>query len=236
MQPEIAINLETVRKRMAAAATRTGRDAEEVTLVAVTKTLGPEVIRQTAALGLTDFGENRVQEAEEKIPLLKREGLEITWHMVGHVQRNKVKKALELFDMIHSIDSLHLAREIDKRANQTGSRIPVLLEVNTSQEATKHGFRLDEGEVFFSTVGEILDLPHLRVQGLMTMAPVVTDSEEARPCFRLLRQMLGELKGRLPQGNWTHLSMGMTDDFEVAIEEGATILRIGRAIFGERKG
>lgn len=235
---DIAANLERVRERMADAARRADRNPEEITLVAVTKAIEPAMVKQAIALGLRDFGENRVQEAEWKIPLLP----EATWHMIGHLQRNKVKKALLIFDMIHSVDSLRLAQEIDRRASRIGARVPVLLEVNLSGEATKYGFRIaprvtrgEEKEAFFSYVEEILRLYHLEVRGLMTMAPLVAHPEEARPYFQRLRGLREELRERFPQASWEELSMGMTDDFEVAIEEGATMVRIGRAIFGERR-
>lgn len=235
---DIAANLERVRERMADAARRADRNPEEITLVAVTKAIEPAMVKQAIALGLRDFGENRVQEAEWKIPLLP----EATWHMIGHLQRNKVKKALLIFDMIHSVDSLRLAQEIDRRASRIGARVPVLLEVNLSGEATKYGFRMaprvtrgEEKEAFFSYVEEILRLYHLEVRGLMTMAPLVAHPEEARPYFQRLRGLREELRERFPQASWEELSMGMTDDFEVAIEEGATMVRIGRAIFGERR-
>lgn len=235
---DIAANLEKVRERMANATRRGGRNLEEITLVAVTKTIEPAIVEEAIALGLRDFGENRVQEAEWKVPLLPK----VTWHMIGHLQRNKVKRALLIFDMIHSVDSLRLAQEIDRRTSRIGARVPVLLEVNLSGEATKYGFRMaprvtrgEEKEAFFSYVEEILRLRYLEVKGLMTMAPLVAQPEEARPYFRRLRALREELKERFPQACWEDLSMGMTDDFEVAIEEGATMVRIGRAIFGERR-
>lgn len=234
---DIAANLERVRERMGDAARRAGRNPQEITLVAVTKTIEPAIVKEAMALGLRDFGENRVQEAEWKVPLLP----EVTWHMIGHLQRNKVKKALLIFDMIHSVDSLRLAQEIDRRASRIGARVPVLLEVNLSGEATKYGFRMapcvtqgGEREAFFSYAEEILGLPCLEVRGLMTMAPLVAHPEEARPYFQRLRGLGEALRERFPPPCWEDLSMGMTDDFEVAIEEGATLVRIGRAIFGER--
>lgn len=236
---DIALNLERVRERMADAACRASRNPEEITLVAVTKTIEPAVIKEVISLGVRDLGENRVQEAEWKIPLLPK----VNWHMIGHLQRNKVKKALVLFDMIHSVDSLPLAQEIDQRASRIGTRVPVLLEVNLSNEATKYGYRMaplvtkGEGkEAFFSYVEEILRLPYLEVRGLMTMAPLVSHPEEARSYFKRLRGLREELQQRFPQASWEDLSVGMSDDFEVAIEEGATMVRIGRAIFGERRG
>ncbi len=237
---DLANNLKRVRTRMEAAALRAGRDPVEVTLVAVTKTVPLPVIQEVISLGVKHLGENRVQEAEAKIPLL--EAPEVTWHMIGHLQRNKVKKALLLFDLIHSLDSLRLAQEISRRAPRIGRTIPVFLEVNLSGEPSKYGFRMaprvmegGERETFFSFVEKTLQLPNLSVEGLMTMAPIVSQPEEARPYFQRLRQLREELKERFPKMEWKHLSMGMTDDFEVAIEEGATLVRVGRAIFGERR-
>jgi len=235
---DIVANLERVRERMAAAARRSDRNPEEITLVAVTKAIEPAIVREAIDLGLRDFGENRVQEAEWKVPLLP----EVTWHMIGHLQRNKVKKALPIFDLIHSVDSLRLAQEIDRRASRIEAGVPVLLEVNLSGEATRYGFRMapcvtrgEEKEAFFSYVEQTLRLPHLEVRGLMTMAPLVAHPEEARPYFQRLRGLRDELREGFPQVGWEDLSMGMTDDFEVAIEEGATMVRIGRAIFVERR-
>ncbi len=237
---DIAANLERVKERIADAARRANRDPQEVTLVAVTKAIEPALIQEAMALGLRDFGENRVQEAAEKIPLLQEEG--INWHMIGHLQRNKVKKALSLFDLIHSVDSLRLAQEIDGYAGRIGMVMPVLLEVNLSGEASKYGFRLApsvtdeaERETFFAYVEEVIRLPNLQVRGLMTMAPLVSQPEEARPYFSGLRRLQDELRQRFPQLGWEELSMGMSDDFEVAVEEGATMVRLGRAIFGERR-
>ncbi len=230
-------NIARVRERIAAAARRVGRDPQEITLVAVTKTVPADRIRAAWELGVTDFGENRVQEAVAKIPLVIPEGEAETgrpaprWHMIGHLQRNKVKRVIPLFDIIHSVDSVRLAREIDRRAGRAEKVMPVLLEVNVAGEATKYGFAPEE---VLPAVEEIKELPHLEIQGLMTVPPIAEDPEEVRPHFRRLRELRDELARRFPSLNWHHLSMGMTDDFEVAIEEGATMVRIGRAIFGER--
>jgi len=230
---DIEANLREVRERMAEAAIRAGRRPEDVTLVAVTKTVEPERILEAARLGVRHFGENRVQEARDKIPVVNAlVNSSLTWHMVGHLQRNKVKKALELFQFIHSVDSLRLALELEKRAAARGKVIPILLEVNVSGEATKYGFAPEEVE---SAVREMLPLSHISIQGLMTIAPIVSEPEEARPFFRALRELRDRLAEKFPQVDWRHLSMGMTDDFEVAIEEGATMVRLGRAIFGERR-
>jgi len=230
-------NIARVRERIAAAARRAGRDPGEITLVAVTKTVPAHRVREAWELGITDFGENRVQEAVAKIPLVIPEGEEILnrpplrWHMIGHLQRNKVRHVIPLFDIIHSVDSVRLAREIDRRAGRAEKVMPVLLEVNVAGEATKYGFT-PEGVV--AAVEEIRQFPHLEIHGLMTVAPIAEDPEEVRPHFRHLRELRDELARRFPSIDWHHLSMGMTDDFEVAIEEGATMVRIGRAIFGER--
>jgi pyridoxal phosphate enzyme (YggS family) len=233
-------NLAAVRQRLAAAARRAGRSPEEITLVAVTKTVPLSSVLLAYELGLRDFGENRVQEAEAKIASARQQAADVRWHLVGHLQTNKAKAAVELFDCIQSVDSLHLAEALDRRAQAAGRRLPVLLEVNVSGETSKSGFTVAgtmqtlQREALLPAVERLLALPHLDVQGLMTLAPLVSDPEQARPYFRALRQLRDELQQRFPQTNWRHLSMGMTDDFEVAIEEGATMVRLGRAIFGER--
>jgi len=232
-------NIERVRARIAEAAGRAGRDPDEVTLVAVTKTVPAWRVRMAWELGLTDFGENRVQEAVEKIPLISPQEKsaisnlksEIHWHMIGHLQRNKVRHAIPLFDLVHSVDSVRLAREIDRRAGQAGKVMPVLIEVNVAGEASKYGFA---PQALGEAVRQIADLPSVTICGLMTVAPITEDAEAARPSFRRLRRLRDGLAEQFPDIDWHHLSMGMTDDFEVAIEEGATLVRIGRAIFGER--
>ncbi|MDZ7374519.1 MAG: YggS family pyridoxal phosphate-dependent enzyme [candidate division KSB1 bacterium] len=230
-QPKVNIarNVEQVRQRIAAACARSGRKPEEVTIVAVSKTFPPEAIEEVVRAGIPDIGENRVQEAYAKFQTLGRCA---TWHLVGHLQTNKVKRALEIFDWIHSVDSLRLAQEISRRAAQSGrDEVNVLLEVNTSGEASKYGVKPEE---VLSLAKEVVRLPRLRLQGLMTLAPVVEDPEDARPYFATLRQLRDELIRAGIVDHLPHLSMGMTDDFEVAVEEGATMVRIGRAIFGER--
>jgi len=187
--------------------------------VAVSKSFPAQAIEEAVAAGIAHIGENRVQEAVAKIPSLRH--LPVTWHMVGHLQTNKAKTALELFDIIQSMDSLRLAEVLSRRAERP---IPVLLEVNVAGEASKFGLSPQE---VLQTAEAVARLPHLDVRGLMTIAPLVGDPEEVRPVFRELRRLRDALG--LPE-----LSMGMTDDFEVAIEEGATLVRIGRAIFGER--
>jgi pyridoxal phosphate enzyme (YggS family) len=216
---KIAANLREVERRIAAAAERAGRSPEEVTLVAVTKGLPPEAIQAAVDAGIQHIGENRVQEASTKVQRLSVLGLRPTWHMVGHLQRNKAKTAVGVFDIIHSVDSLRLAETLNAVAAST---LSVLLQVNVSGEATKGGFSPTE---LPTSVADIGRLSNLTVQGLMTIAPLTSDPEEARPVFRRLRELRDSL-------GLEHLSMGMTDDFEVAIEEGATLVRIGRAIFG----
>jgi len=214
-------NVREVERRIAGACQRAGRSTDEVTLVAVTKAIEVPAIEAAFAAGIRNFGENRVQEAKPKIERLEALRPHLTWHMVGHLQTNKAKTALDIFDIIHSVDSLRLAEALSRRSQK---KLPVLIEVNVSAEATKSGFPLPEVDEAVRQIGR---LPSIEIEGLMTIAPWVSDAEEVRPVFRQLRQ-LGDALGL------RHLSMGMTDDFEVAIEEGATLVRIGRAIFGER--
>jgi len=234
---DIASNLGTVRARIAAAARRADRNPAEVRLVAVSKGASPEAIRRAHDAGQRDFGENRVEEALPKMEALKDlEG--ICWHMVGHIQSRKARLIVPAFAWVHSVDRVKIARLLDREAEAHGQRLPVLLECNVSGEATKEGWHLAERSLWAtltSEVTEVASLPHLEVRGLMTMAPWSADPETARPVFRKLRALRDHLSGTVP-GRWDEFSMGMTDDFEVAIEEGATIVRIGRAIFGPRDG
>ncbi|HWO72619.1 MAG TPA: YggS family pyridoxal phosphate-dependent enzyme [Dehalococcoidia bacterium] len=213
--------LQAVRARIRSACERSGRDPAAVRLVGVVKGVPAATVREAAAAGLADVGENYVQEANERRKALGEAALSLSWHFIGHLQTNKAPVAAQRFDMIHSVDSLRLAKQLDSRAS---ARLPVLLEVNVAGEASKSGFSPKE---VGAAVAGVSELPNLELQGLMTIAPAVSNPEEVRHVFRELRH-LAEANG-LP-----HLSMGMTDDFEVAIEEGATIVRIGRAIFGER--
>jgi len=237
---DINSNLARLKERMADAATRAGREPEEITLVAVTKTFPPQTIEAAWATGLREFGENRVQAAEPKVEWFRERDIPLKWHMVGHLQRNKVKKAIHLFDTIHSVDSIRLAREISQRCERAEITMPVLLEINVSGEASKYGFPVEAAadereEQFLRAVEEITSLPSLDLQGLMTMAPFGAPEQVLRSCFSRPRSLLSKLQDKFPEKGWRHLSMGMTDDFEVAIEEGATIIRVGRAIFGVRK-
>ena len=262
----IATRVDAIYARIAAAARRAGRAPQEVRLVGVTKTHPPEVIAEAIAAGLRDLGENRVQEAERKIPALSAAHPGLTWHLIGHLQTNKARRAAALFDVVHSLDSARLAVALDryvaeqgdKETNRPGDKeletsspgllvsrsasLAVLLQVNVSGEATKEGFALSGWEqqpdvlaAFCAEVEQILALPGLAVRGLMTIAPWGDDPGEARPTFRAARRLRDELARRYPAADWSQLSMGMTDDFEVAIEEGATIVRVGRAIFGARE-
>ena len=236
-------NLRAVQARIAAAAQRAGRDPASVTLVAVTKTQPVEAIRAAYDLGQRHFGENRVEEAEGKVAWLPPD---ITWHMIGHVQSRKAARAAGLFHVVHSVDSVKLAQRLDRAsADRAGPfagaqdrPLPVLLEINVSGEASKDGFPAErwaedtaQGAALLAAVAEIAALPHLQLQGLMTMAPIVADPEQARPVFARLRQLRDELAATFPHVRWPHLSMGMSDDLEIAVEEGATLVRIGRAIF-----
>jgi len=222
---EIDANIARVRARIAEAALRGGRRPESVQLVAVTKTVGPERIREAVACGLRVFGENRVQEARAKVSEVPG----VSWHLIGSLQRNKIKEALRLFEVIHSVDSVGLAEELSRRSMERGTRrAEVLLQVNISQEPQKHGVAPEEAE---RVVGAVLDLQGLRLRGLMGMAPLVDTPEAARPSFRRLRELRDRLEEAFPEAGVYELSMGMTDDFEVAIEEGATIVRVGRALF-----
>ena len=228
-QERLSANIAYVRSNIAEAAQRSGRSADEITLVAVSKTVPVELVKIAYNLGVTDFGENRVQEALPKIAEFHPQGMR--WHMIGHLQSNKAGKVAGAFDSVQSVDSLHLAQALNRHAGEQGKRLPVLLQVNVSGEESKEGMPLDEAPML---ARQIAALPDIEVQGLMTIAPLVENPEEVRPVFRRLRNLREQLQDELPQCSWQHLSMGMSDDYRVAIEEGATIVRIGRAIFGER--
>lgn len=224
---EIEKNLSRVREQIEDAATKVGRDLRGITLVAVTKTATVERIREAMAAGARIFGENYVQEARAKIEEIGKSGIQ--WHFIGHLQSNKAANAVRLFDLIHSVDSVTVARELDKRAAAAGKIVDCLIEVNLSQEASKYGMSKERTP---ELAHEVRDLKNISLKGLMTMPPYADDPEAARPYFIALRELKEEIEGNgihLPE-----LSMGMSSDFEVAIEEGATIIRIGRAIFGER--
>ena len=224
-------HLQEVRARIGAAALRSNRRPEEITLVAVSKTHPAEVIREAIAAGVTDLGENRVQEAEAKIPEVGRKAAR--WHLIGHLQSNKARRAVELFDVIHSLDSVALARRLERVCAEVDRDVlPVLIQVDLGQEATKSGAA--ESEVT-QIVAALKQSQLLRLTGLMTVPPYFDDPQQVRPFFRRLRELRDKLGVRGAFGDRTgDLSMGMTHDFHVAIEEGATIVRIGTAIFGAR--
>jgi hypothetical protein len=224
---DLAANLETLRRRIRAACERAGRDPDSVTLLAVTKMQPPEVVQSASKLGLILFGENKVQEAKAKIPLCPGN---LRWHMVGHLQSNKCRDAVELFKMIQSVDSLSLAQEINKRAEQAAKTMPVLMEVNVAGEASKFGYRPEQ---LLAELKELNALPRIEIHGLMTVPPWSAEAEKARPHFRRLREIKAQCEQTLG-APLPHLSMGMSGDFEIAIEEGATMVRIGTELFGPR--
>lgn len=232
----IAENLARVREQIEIAAIRAGRRPQEITLVAVSKTCPAESVVTAYRAGVADMGENRVQEANDKIPAVTQvigQG-QVRWHMVGHLQRRKARDAVSLFDFVQSIDTFRLAETMDRAAQELGKQVPVLLQVNVGGDPNKSGFSLDARDLFLRDVENIARLENLRVRGLMTIGPLVPTPDQARPVFRDLRKLRDDLVARFPQLDWRELSMGMTDDYPVAIEEGATIVRIGRAIFGQR--
>jgi pyridoxal phosphate enzyme (YggS family) len=220
-------NLAEIRARIAEAAARAGRAGADVELVAVSKTFPADAVREAWDAGQTLFGESRVQEATAKIPELPGA---LRWHFIGHLQKNKVRRALPLFELFHGVDSLELARDIDRIAAEEGAFPRVLLEVNVAGEASKFGFR---PEALERGLDALLALPRLQIEGLMTIAPYADEPEHSRPFFRELRELRDRLSTHagVPL---TTLSMGMSGDFEVAIEEGATLVRVGTAIFGSR--
>lgn len=223
---DIGTNVARVRARIAEAALRSARRPEDVTLVGVTKTVGLDRIREVVACGVRALGENRVQEARAKVAEVPG----VTWHLVGSLQRNKVKEALRLFEVIHSVDSLALAEELGRRGEEPKGRGPVeiLIQVNISGEPQKHGVPPEDAP---GLVAQAVRLAGVTVRGLMGMAPLVDQPDEARPYFRRLRELRDRIAEAVPGAGVSGLSMGMTDDFEVAIEEGATMVRVGRALF-----
>jgi len=232
----LAARIAGVRSAISAAAARARREPTDVKLVGVTKTVPAAVVYAAAQLGLTRFGENRVQEALPKIAEVANlatpdERSRIKWHFIGHLQANKARLAVEKFATIESVDSLRLAQTLDRLAREYSQRLPVLLEVNIGEEASKYGFRPAELPDVYP---ELLGLAGLQIRGLMTVAPQVSTPEEARPYFRRLRELRDRLRCENPVADLPELSMGMSGDYPIAIEEGATLVRVGRAIFGER--
>jgi len=232
VRTELAERIEQVRRRISTCAERSERSPEEITLVAVSKTHPAGAVREAIAAGVTDFGENRVQEAEAKIPEVGREAAR--WHLIGHLQSNKAKHAVEMFDVIHSLDSVALAMRLDRIcADLKRNELPVLVQVDLGHEATKTGI---EESGLRAVVEAVAQCQSLRLTGLMTLPPYFESAEQARPYFRRLRELRDDLQAEGFFGNRVgDLSMGMTHDFEIAIEEGATIVRVGTAIFGERE-
>jgi pyridoxal phosphate enzyme (YggS family) len=237
----IGDNLARVREQIAAACARVGRDPASVTLIAVSKTHPIEAIYAARAAGVQHFGENRVEEAERKIAVVRSDA-PITWHMIGHVQSRKAKDAAPLFAVVHSVDTLKVARKLSDAAVEGAKTLDLFVEMNVSGEASKGGFAAarwaDDPTVraaLFADVAAIAALPNVRLRGLMTMAPIVAQMEDARPVFAALVSLRDALRESLGL-ELADLSMGMTDDYPVAIEMGATLVRVGRAIFGERQG
>ncbi len=246
-----AANIKAVYRRIEAAAQRAGRQAGDITLVAVTKTHPLKTVLEAYEAGLRHFGENRAKEGQNKVIGMadwlagapeKTKDDWPTWHMIGHIQSRQVGHVLGQFKLIHSVDSLKLAQRINRLSERDDyPALEILLECNVSGEATKAGFALDNWptdkaqlDAFMEIITQIGSLDKIIIRGLMTMAPLSNNSEDARPTFQNLAALRKTLQVEMPQFKWTHLSMGMTDDFEVAIEEGATIIRVGRAIFEKR--
>lgn len=230
METVIAANINSIRQRITAAAVRCQRQPDSIKLLAVTKTVSPAHVEEAIAAGITAFGENYVQEAKEKITAIDKR---VEWHMIGHLQTNKVRYVVNLFDYIHSVDRMELAQEINKRAGLTGRKMNILIEINISGEDTKSGVPAVYAIELIKTISS---MKNISVKGLMTMPPYSDNPENSRPYFVELRNFQDKVIHEGIEGiQMNELSMGMTDDFEIAIEEGATIVRIGRAIFGARK-
>ena len=232
---QVQHRLNEVQERVDAAAGRSARQTDDIRIVGVTKSHPFEVVLAAHEAGLTLIGENRVEEAIVKKSAAE-ELSELEWHMIGHIQSRKSKTVVQIFDLVHSVDRSKIADRLNRYAEQAGVRLPVLLECNVSGEASKWGWQLTEQEKWPDITDEfarIREMPNLDVRGLMTMAPIVAEAERVRPIFERLRNLRDYLENAVP-GDWTELSMGMTEDYEIAVEEGATLLRIGRAIFGPR--
>jgi len=224
------MQIETIRERIRSAALAAGRETEAVRLVAVSKTVPADRVRAAVQAGIALLGENYIQEAREKIDALQ--DMEVSWHFIGHLQSNKAKYAVRLFDMIHSVDSFKLAQELDKQAAKKAKVQDILIQVNTGKEASKSGVYEEEALALVRQAGR---MEHLSVKGLMTLPPYFNAPDKVRPYFRALRELRDRIQAEaLPGVSMNELSMGMTGDFEAAIQEGATLVRIGTAIFGER--
>lgn len=229
MENYISENIDIIRQKIAKAAERAGRNPNDVLLLAVSKTIDNERIRQAVDCGLNELGENKVQEITDKFDTLERD---VKWHMIGHLQTNKVKYIIDKVELIHSVDSIKLAEEINKRAAKCGRVMDVLVEINVADEESKFGITCDMAE---NVIRQMALMENIRVRGLMTVAPNVENGEENRPVFKRLRQLLVDINGKkIDNVSMDILSMGMTGDYEVAVEEGATIVRVGTGIFGPR--
>ena len=222
-------NLEEVREKIRQACQRSGRREEDVTLISVSKTKPVEMLREAYEAGSRDFGENRVQEIMEKYGQMPED---VRWHMIGHLQKNKVRQVIDKAVLIHSVDTVELAEQIEKDAAKRDLTVDILLEVNVAEEESKFGFRTEEVE---AAVMKIKEFPHVHIKGLMTIAPFVSNSEDNREVFKKLYQLYVDIRSKnIDNVNMSVLSMGMTGDYEVAIEEGATMIRVGTGIFGAR--
>lgn len=227
--PELSQRLAAVHERIEAARAR-GGVAGSVTVVTVTKRFPAEVVREAIGAGVVDIGENRVAELEEKVGEVGRDA--VRWHLVGHLQRNKARRAIPLFDLLHSLDSVRLARQLSADAVALGREVRALVQVNTSGEASKYGFA---AEAALEAIGEMVELPALRLVGVMTMAPFVADEKLLRRTFAGARRIQEAAAARYPAFEGRHLSMGMSNDYEIAVEEGSTMVRLGTALLGERE-
>lgn len=225
--PDIKGNIQKLKERISSAAKRANRGSSNVLLIAATKDAPAEMVREAISCGITDIGENKVQDAGLKYGILK--DLPVRWHMIGHLQTNKAKKAVEIFSMVQSVDSEHLAQKLSEEAVKAGKKLEILIEINTSGEASKYGIIPEKAS---ELIGYASKLPNLSVKGLMTVGALTQDKERIRGCFRLLRNLAGVISNAgFPGVEMKWLSMGMTDDLEIAIEEGSNMIRIGRAIF-----
>ena len=231
-QQLIAQNLERINESIRKAADRSERLADEINLVVVTKTWSIEIISLAASLGIREFGENRIQDAIPKIGPLNREFADLNWHMIGHLQSNKARLAIEHFNWVQSVDSLKIAHKLSKYSVEINKPVDILLEVNISGEASKYGINPDEANIFSR---EMRSLPGLKLRGLMTIGPMTTDLMKIRKSFQRLKEIYDNIRSENPDNDIDTLSMGMSDDYEIAIEEGATMIRLGRAVFGPRK-
>lgn len=227
---DIKKNIQAINEKISDIALSCGRDPDDIVLIAVTKTVSPSNISKALEAGLQNFGENRVQELVEKYDKIDKKA---KWHLIGSLQTNKVKYIIDKVELIHSLDRIKLAKEIEKRAARIDRQIPALIQVNISGESTKSGIRPEETMDFIEAMKQY---PHIRIKGLMTIGPLTEDRELIRDCFRQMKKLFDEIKTKkFSHAQMQYLSMGMTNDFDIAIEEGANMVRIGRAIFGERK-